>query len=65
VHAELAHRVACRRDDAAIARAAHDDGFTGKARIVALFNRCIERIHVHVQNGARRLQGKSVPIRQL
>ena len=56
-HAELAHLVAGRGDHAAIAGAADDDRLAAQARVVALFHGCVERIHVDVQDGARRGHG--------
>ena len=30
--------------------AAHNDRLAAQVRVVSLFNRCVERIHVHMQN---------------
>jgi hypothetical protein len=38
--------------DSAAIDAADDERFAGGLRVVALFNRCIERIHVNMKNSA-------------
>ena len=59
VHAELADFVARGCDDATIAAATHDDGFAAQLRVVALLDRCVERIHVDVQDGTGRFHGEA------
>src|SRR5687768_13586023 len=55
MHAELAHFVARRCNDTAIAVAPHDDGLAPQRRIVELLDGRIERVHVDVQDGAYRI----------
>jgi hypothetical protein len=52
VNTELADFVTGGGYDPAAIDAADDDGFAGGFRVVALFNRCIERIHVNMKNSA-------------
>ena len=52
VHAELSNFVAGGRYDSAAVDSADDDRLAGGLGIVALFNRCIERIHVNMKNSA-------------
>ena len=52
-HAELARFVARGRDDAAFPRSADRDRLPTQRRIVALFDRCVERIHVDMDDLAR------------
>ena len=53
MHAEPARLVACGRDDAAaIGPAADGDRLAAQRRIVALFNRRVERVHVDVEDAA-------------
>jgi len=53
MHAELARFVARGRDDAAFPRSADRDRLPAQLRIVALFDRCVERIHVDMDDLAR------------
>ena len=53
MHAELAHLVAGGRDGAAFARSADRDRFAAQFRVVALFDRRVERIHVDMDDLAR------------
>jgi hypothetical protein len=53
MHAELARFVARGRDDAAFPRSADRDRLPTQLRIVALFDRCVERIHVDMDDLAR------------
>jgi hypothetical protein len=53
MHAELPRFVACGRDDAAFARSADRDRLAAQLRIIALFDRCIERIHIDMDDFAR------------
>ena len=53
MHAELARFVARRRDDAACQGSADRDRLPAQLRIVALFDRCVERIHVDMDDFAR------------
>jgi hypothetical protein len=48
VDAELADFVTGGGYDTAAVDATDDDGLAGGLRVVALFDRCIERIHVNV-----------------
>jgi hypothetical protein len=57
VDAELADFVTGGGYDTAAVDAADDDGLAGGLRVVALFNRCIERIHVNMKNSARYCHG--------
>jgi hypothetical protein len=50
--AEFADFVTGGSYDPTVIDAADYDGFAGGLGIVALFNRCVERIHVHMQNSA-------------
>jgi hypothetical protein len=52
VDAELADFVTGGGYDPTAIDAADDDGLAGGLGVVALFNRCIERIHVNMQNSA-------------
>ena len=52
-HAEGAGLIACRRDDAALARAAHRDGLAAQLGFVALLDRRVEGVHVDVDDLAR------------
>ncbi len=52
VDAVAAHLVARRRHHAPSARAAHDDGPAAQRWVVALLDRRVEGVHVHVQDGA-------------
>jgi hypothetical protein len=54
VHAEPAHLVAGRGNDATPARAADDHRLAGQLRIVELLDSREERVHVHVQDRAVR-----------
>src|ERR1700730_13758486 len=49
-HTELARLIACRRDDAALPRSTHGDRLAAQFRVVALFDRRVERIHVDVDD---------------
>jgi hypothetical protein len=53
MHAELARFIACGRNDTAFARSADRDRLPAQFRIVALFDRCVERIHVYMNDFAR------------
>jgi hypothetical protein len=55
MHAELARFVARGRDHAAFARSADRDRPPAQLRIITLFDRCVERIHVDMDDFARRL----------
>ena len=50
---ERAGFVTCRRDDAAFPRSADRDRLPTQLRIVTLFDRCVERIHVDMDDLAR------------
>ena len=52
MHAELAHLIARRRDDAATAESTDDQRLAAQFRIVERFHGRIERIHVDVEDGA-------------
>jgi hypothetical protein len=52
VDAELADLVTGGGYDSAAIDSADDDRFAGGFGVVALFNRCIERIHVNMKNSA-------------
>src|SRR6185437_1165016 len=51
-HTELTDRVAGRGDHSAAAGPPDDHRFADELRVVTLFDRCIERVHVDVQDGA-------------
>src|SRR6267143_475816 len=53
MHAELPRFVACGRNDASFARSADRDRLPAQLRIVTLFDRCVERIHVDMNDFAR------------
>src|SRR5262249_47725496 len=48
-------------DDTAAVDAAHDNGFPRNLWVVALFDRCVERIHVNMQNCAHGLEARGSP----
>jgi hypothetical protein len=52
MHAKLPCLVACCRDDAALARSADRDRLAAQLRIVALFDGCVERIHIDMNDFA-------------
>src|SRR5215470_488363 len=51
--AKLPCLVACRRDDAALARSADRDRLAAQLRIIALLDGCVESIHVNMDDLAR------------
>jgi hypothetical protein len=53
MHAELPRLVACRHDDAAFARSADRDRLAAQLQVVALFDGCVESIHVDMDDLAR------------
>jgi hypothetical protein len=53
MNAELPRFVACGRDDAVLARSADRNRLRAQFRIVALFDGCIERIHIDMDDFAR------------
>ena len=53
MHAELPRFVACGRNHAAFARSADRDRFPAQLRIVTLFDRCVKRVHVDMDDFAR------------
>ncbi len=53
MHAELACLVARGRDDAACPGSPDRDRLPPQLRIIALFDRCVERIHVDMDDFAR------------
>jgi len=53
MNAKLPRLVACRRDDAALARSADRDRLAALFGIVALFDGCVESIHVDMDDFAR------------
>jgi hypothetical protein len=60
MHPERARLVARGRDDAAAVRLTADgDRLAAQRRIVALFNRCVERVHVEVEDAAEHEIGGS------
>jgi len=50
MHAELGRFVACGRHDATFPRSADCDRLPAQLRIVTLFDRCVERIHVDMDD---------------
>src|SRR5262249_17751733 len=52
-HAERARFVARGRDDTSFARTAYRNRLAAQLRIVTLFDRCVERIHVDMDDLAR------------
>jgi len=52
MHAELPRFVACGCDDTSFARSADRDRLPAQLRIVTLFDRCVERIHVDMDDFA-------------
>ena len=48
-HTKLADFVACGGNDSSVAATAHNHRFAAKFRVVALFNRSVERIHIDMQ----------------
>jgi hypothetical protein len=48
--AELASFVACRRHDAALTGSADGDRLAAEIRIVPLLDRCVERVHIDVDD---------------
>ena len=53
MHAELARFVTCGRNNTAFPRSADCNRFPAQLRIVALFDRCVECIHVDMDDFAR------------
>jgi hypothetical protein len=53
MNAKLPCLVACRGHDAALARSADRDRLAAQLRVVALFDGCIESIHVDMDDLAR------------
>src|SRR5438067_10659170 len=53
MNAKLPRLVACRRDDAALARSANRDRLSAQIRVIALFDGCVESIHVDMDDLAR------------
>jgi hypothetical protein len=53
MHTELARFVARSGDDTALARAADGNRLAAQLRVVALFDRCVERIHIDMDDFAR------------
>jgi hypothetical protein len=45
--------VACRRDNPALARSADRDRLAAQLRVIALFDGCVESIHVDMDDLAR------------
>src|SRR6516165_5473676 len=50
MNAKLSCLIACRRDDAALSRSADRDRLAAQVGIVALFDGCVERIHVDMDD---------------
>src|SRR6516162_9773603 len=53
MNAKLPRLVACRRDDAALARSADRDRLAAQLGIVTLFDGCVESIHVDMDDFTR------------
>jgi len=53
MNAKLPRLVACRRDDATLARSADRDRLAAQLRVIALFDGCIESIHIDMNDFAR------------
>src|SRR5215472_8632720 len=53
MNAKLPCLVACRRDHAALARSANRDRLAAQIRVIALFDGCVESIHVDMDDLAR------------
>src|SRR5207248_11135884 len=51
--ANLPCLIACRRDDPALARSADCDRLAAQIRVIALFDGCVESIHVDMDDFAR------------
>src|SRR6516225_4264986 len=53
MNAKLPCFVACRRDDAALARSADRDRLAAQVRVITLFDGCVEGIHIDMDDFAR------------
>ena len=53
MHTKLPRLVACRSNDAALARAADRDRLAAQIRVIALFDGCVESIHIDMDDFAR------------
>jgi hypothetical protein len=52
---KLSRHVICGRENAPSRASAHPDGFALKRRIIAHFDRCIEAVHIDVDDFALRI----------